>query len=163
MTAISYYITYLWYYIWYKLWYDIWYHWPLFNPPGSRLGHWQPSLRQLPRCDASSSLRPPGACSRWDSPYSLSLGDRHHAGAAPAVAPHPDVHHVEPAAVAPVPLRVGGGVSESKTQIVLEAVWNRGVTVAANEARKVLSWGPSPSSHMSMTSISPCSTALIRR
>ena len=48
-------------------------------------------------------------------------------------APHPDIHLVEPVAVAPVPLRVGGGVS--KTPIVLEAVWDRGVTVAANEAR----------------------------
>jgi hypothetical protein len=53
------------------------------------------------------------------APYPLSLRDRHHAGAAPAVAPHPDVHLVEPAAVAPVPLRVGGGVS--KTLIVLDA------------------------------------------
>jgi hypothetical protein len=40
------------------------------------------------------------------------------------------VHLVEPAAVAPVPLRVGGGVS--KTLIVLEAVWDHGVTVAAD-------------------------------
>jgi hypothetical protein len=32
-----------------------------------------------------------------------------------------------------VPLRVGRGAS--KTPIVLEAVWNRGVTVAADEAR----------------------------
>ncbi len=55
------------------------------------------------------------------APYPLSLRDRHHAGAAPAVAPHPDVHLVEPVAVAPVPLGVGGGVS--KTLIVLEAVW----------------------------------------
>jgi hypothetical protein len=61
------------------------------------------------------------------APYPLSLRDRHHhdAGAAPAVAPHPDVHLVEPAAVAPVQLRVGGGVS--KTLIVLEAVWDCGV------------------------------------
>ncbi len=52
---------------------------------------------------------------------------------APAETPHPDVHLVEPAAVAPVPLRVGGGAS--KTVIVLEAVWNRVVTVAADETR----------------------------
>jgi hypothetical protein len=69
------------------------------------------------------------------APHPLSLGDRHHAGAAPAVAPHPDLHLVEPAAVSPVPLRVGGGVTVSKTPIVLEAVWDRGVLVAANEAR----------------------------
>jgi hypothetical protein len=50
-----------------------------------------------------------------------------------AVVPHPDVHLVEPAADAPVPLRVGGG--SSKTPMVLEAVWNRGVTVATDEAR----------------------------
>ncbi len=37
------------------------------------------------------------------------------------------------AAVAPVPLRVGGGTS--KTLIVLEAVWNRGVTVASDETQ----------------------------
>jgi hypothetical protein len=47
------------------------------------------------------------------------------------VAPYPDV--------APVPLRVGGGVSESKMLIVLEAVWDYGVTAAADEARKALS------------------------
>ena len=66
-------------------------------------------------------------------PDPLCLSDGHHPGAAPAVAPHPDVDLVEPAAVAPVPLRVGGGAS--KTRIVLEAVWDRGVTVAADEAR----------------------------
>ena len=33
----------------------------------------------------------------------LSLCDGHHPGVAPAVAPHPDVHLVEPAAVAPCP------------------------------------------------------------
>ncbi len=54
-------------------------------------------------------------------------------GRAPAVEPHPDVHLIEPAAVSPVPLRVGGGAS--KTSIVLEAVWNSGVTVAADEAQ----------------------------
>ena len=77
--------------------------------------------------------RPEPALADTLAPYPLSLRDRHHAGAAPAVAPHPDVHLVEPAAVAPVPLRVGGGVS--KTPIVLEALWGRGVMVAANEAR----------------------------
>ena len=77
--------------------------------------------------------RPEPALAETLTPYPLRLRDRHHAGAAPAVAPHPDVHLVEPAAVAPVPLRVGGGVS--KTRIVLEAVWDRGVTVAVDEAR----------------------------
>ena len=67
------------------------------------------------------------------APDPLSLCDGHHPGAAPAVAPHPDVHLVEPAAVSPVPLRVGRGAS--KTPIVLEAVWNRGVTVAADETQ----------------------------
>jgi hypothetical protein len=66
------------------------------------------------------------------APDPLSLGDGHHPGAAPAVAPHPDVYLVEPAAVAPVPLRVGRGAS--KEPIVLEAVRNCGVTVAADEA-----------------------------
>ncbi len=36
-------------------------------------------------------------------------------------------------------------------------------TFATLRLTKVLSWGPSPFSHMSMTSISPTSTALIRR
>ncbi len=45
----------------------------------------------------------------------------------------PDVHLVEPAAVAPVPLRVGRGVSNTPT--VLEAVWDSGLTVATDEAR----------------------------
>ncbi len=35
------------------------------------------------------------------APDPLRLGDGHHPGAAPAVAPHPDVHLVEPAAIAP--------------------------------------------------------------
>jgi hypothetical protein len=52
-------------------------------------------------------------------------------GAAPAVAPHPDIHLIEPAAVAPVLLRVSSGAS--KMPIVLEAVWNGGLTVAADE------------------------------
>ena len=88
------------------------------------------------RCLTASlpSLCCPGpALADAHAPDPLSLCDGHHPGAAPAVAPHPDVHLVEPAAVAPVPLRVGRGTS--KTLIVLEAVWNRGVTVAADEAR----------------------------
>ncbi len=60
--------------------------------------------------------------------------------------PHPDVHLVEPAAVAPVPLRVGRGAS--KTLIVLEAVWNRGqrgVTVVADETlNETLNEGGAP-------------------
>ncbi len=67
------------------------------------------------------------------APDPLSLGDGYHPGAAPAIAPHPDVHLIEPAAVSPVPLRVCGGTF--KTPIVLEAVWNSEVTVAADEAR----------------------------
>ncbi len=54
----------------------------------------------------------------------------------PAVAPHPDVNLVDPPAVAPVPLRVGGGHGAPKTLIILEAVWNPGVTVASDETRK---------------------------
>jgi hypothetical protein len=55
---------------------------------------------------------------------------------APAVAPHQVVHLIEPAAVSPVPQRVGGGAF--KTPIVLEAVWDddwdRGATVASQLA-----------------------------
>ena len=78
-----------------------------------------------PRCGSCLAATLPRLCRQEPAlaetlaAYPLSLRDRHHAGAAPAVAPHPDVHLVEPAAVAPVPLRVGGGVS--KTTIVLEA------------------------------------------
>ncbi len=67
------------------------------------------------------------------APNPLSLCDIHHPGVAPAVAPHPDIHLVEPAAVAPVPSRVGRDAS--KTPIVLEAVRNRGVTFAADETQ----------------------------
>ncbi len=79
--------------------------------------------------------RPGPALAEPLGPDPLCLGDRHHPGAAPAVAPHPDVHLVEPAAVAPVPLRIGRGVSNTPTRIVLGAVWDSGVIVAANEAR----------------------------
>ena len=64
--------------------------------------------------------RPGPALAEPLGPDPLRIGDRHHPGAAPAVAPHPDVHLVEPAAVAPVPLRVGRAVSN--TPIVLVTV-----------------------------------------
>ena len=67
------------------------------------------------------------------SPDPLRLRDGHHPSAAPAVAPHPDVHLVEPATVAPVALCICRGIS--KARIVPEAVWNCRVTVAADEAR----------------------------
>ncbi len=68
------------------------------------------------------------------APDPPSLCNGHHPGVTPAVAPHPDVHLVEPAAVtAPVPLHVGRGAS--KARIVLEVMWNSGVTVAADEAQ----------------------------
>jgi hypothetical protein len=66
-------------------------------------------------------------------PDPLSLGDEHHQGAALAIAPHPDVHLAEPAAVAPIQLCVCRGAS--KTLNILEAVRNCGVTVAAYETR----------------------------
>ncbi len=89
------------------------------------------ALRRL-RCGSGLAATPPRLCrpgpalAELVGPDSLRLGDRRHPGAAPgpAIAPHPDVHLVEPAAVAPVPLRVGGGVSN--TPIVLEAVWDSG-------------------------------------
>ena len=85
-------------------------------------------------------------------PDPLRLGNRHHQGAAPAVAPHQDVqvHLVESAAVAPALLRVGGGVSN--TQIVLETVWDSGVTVAAHETRNE-GGAPQHIGYMSMFSI----------
>jgi hypothetical protein len=66
------------------------------------------------------------------APYPLSLCcDGHHLGAASAVVPHPDVHLVDSTAVAQVPLCDGRGTS--KTTIVLDTMWNSGVTVPANE------------------------------
>ena len=47
--------------------------------------------------------------------------------------PHPEVHLREPASVASVALRIGRGMA--KTQIVLDAVCNRGATVSCDEAR----------------------------
>ena len=88
---------------------------------------------RCPRCGSGHAAtlpclcRPGPALTEQLGPDPLRLGDRHHPGAAPAVAPHPDVHLVEPAAVSPVLLRVSGGVSN--TPIVLEAVWDSGVTV----------------------------------
>ena len=70
--------------------------------------------------------RPDPALAETLAPHPLSLGDGHHPSA-------PDVHLVEPAAVTLVPGRVGGGVS--KTPVVLEAVWDSGVPIAADEAR----------------------------
>ena len=72
-----------------------------------------------PRCGSGLAATLPRLCRPGPAlteplgPDPLRLGDRYHPGAAPAVAPHPDVHLVEPAAVAPVPLRVGGGVSNT--------------------------------------------------
>ncbi len=89
-----------------------------------------------PRCGSGLTATLPRLChpepalAETLALHCLSLGNRCHAGAAPAVVPHPDVQLAEPAAVAPVPLRVGGGAL-----IVLEAVWDRGVPVAADEAR----------------------------
>ncbi len=69
------------------------------------------------------------------APDPLSLCNGHHPGAAPAVALHPawDVYLIEPAAVAPVQLCFSRGAS--KTPIVLEAVWNCGMTVASDETQ----------------------------
>ena len=59
--------------------------------------------------------RPGPALAEPLCPDPLRLSERHHPGAAPALAPHPHVHLVEPAAVAPVPLRVGRGAGVSNT------------------------------------------------
>jgi hypothetical protein len=68
-----------------------------------------------PRCGSGHAAtlpclcRPGPALAEPLGPDPLRLGDRHHPWAAPAVAPHPDVHLVEPAAVASVPLPGTGG------------------------------------------------------
>ncbi len=61
------------------------------------------------------------------------MNNTQHPETALSIAPHPDVHLLEPAAVAQVPLLVCRG--SSKTPIVLEAVWNCGVTVATDETQ----------------------------
>ena len=48
------------------------------------------------------------------SPDPLRLSDGHHPSAAPAVAPNPDVHLVEPATVAPVALCICRGISKAR-------------------------------------------------
>ena len=48
--------------------------------------------------------RPDPALAETLSPDPLRLSDGHHPSAAPAVAPHPDIHLVQPATVAPMPL-----------------------------------------------------------
>jgi hypothetical protein len=91
------------------------------------------ALRRLRCCSGLAATRRPGpALAEPLGPDPSASAIDTIRGAAPAVAPHPDVHLIEPAAVAPVPLRVGGGVSN--TPNVLEAVWDSGATVAANEA-----------------------------
>jgi hypothetical protein len=68
-----------------------------------------------PRCGCGLAATLPRLC-RPDPALAESLGpdplrlgdyDRHHTEAAPAVAPHPDVHLVDPATVDSAPLRVG--------------------------------------------------------
>ncbi len=59
-----------------------------------------------PRCGSGLAATIPPLCRPDPSlaetlcpdPLRPGLGDRHHPGATPAVAPHPDVHLVEPAA-----------------------------------------------------------------
>ena len=84
------------------------------------------------RCASSLTATLPRLC-RLDpalaetlAPHPLSISDGHHPSA-------PDVQLVEPAAVTLFQGRVGGGVS--KTPVVLEAVWDSGVPIAADEAR----------------------------
>ncbi len=62
----------------------------------------------VPSLTHPSICRPDPALPDTLAPDPARLFDSHHLRAAPAVASHPDVHLVEPAAVAPVPLRVGG-------------------------------------------------------
>ena len=83
-----------------------------------------------PRCCSGHAATLPRLCRPGPAlaeplgPDPLRLGDTHHPGAALAVAPHPlaDVHLVEPAAVAQVPLRVGRAVSTVHHDAVLPVV-----------------------------------------
>ena len=55
--------------------------------------------------------RPDPALAETLSPDPLRLRDGYHPSVAPAVAPHPDVHLVEPAAVALVPVASRGQIA----------------------------------------------------
>ena len=76
--------------------------------------------------------RPEPALADTLAPYPLSLRDRHHAGAAPAVAPHPDVDLEKPAAC---PAVLPGISSSTGGNKVSEAERNRVVTVSLKVAR----------------------------
>jgi hypothetical protein len=74
------------------------------------------------------------------APDSLGLSDGYHPspGAAPSVSPYPVVHLLESAQFTPsrciiITMHIIRCVA--KTRIVLEGVWNHGVTVAADDAR----------------------------
>ncbi len=102
---------------WYhKHWYHKWYH---------RLSVHSalPLAAPDPACSihsflVSAALIP--ALADTLTPDSLSLRDGHHPGATPAVAPRPNVHLVESAAVAPILLCVSWGTP--KTLIIHEGM-----------------------------------------
>ncbi len=127
-------ISQVWCWLWYhRLWYWLWYHdYDIIVHTYDIIHEFryertydiicQCSIRFAaalcsPRCGSGLAATLPHLCRPGPAlaeplgPDAVRLGDRHHPGAAPAVAPHPDVHLVEPAAVAPVPLRVVGGRS----------------------------------------------------
>ena len=102
-----------------------------------------------PRCGSVHAAtlprlcRPGPALAKPLGPDPLRLGDRHHPGAAPAVAPHPDVHLVEPAAVAPVPLRVGRAVSNTPEPCPIEGMcFNRRDRITVSSSMSMSVRGP---------------------
>ncbi len=76
---------------------------------------------QQPRCVAPYPLLS-WSCSRWYA--SVWSSQPLQLLAAVAQLAHPELHLMEPDAVAPVPLHISGG--SSKTLILIEAVWNCG-------------------------------------
>ncbi len=96
-TSISYMISYI-HILWYWIWYQIWYHYQCVIALRLLCHPWQPLLQQLP-CSIASSRLLPWSCSALAdtvAPDPLSLCNGHYPGASPAVAPHPDVHIIEP-------------------------------------------------------------------
>ncbi len=69
------------------------------------------SLRRFLVVEVHTRLCRQGLALAGINPGPLRLSDGHHPGAAPAIAPHPEVHLVKPASVAPVQseLRAGWG------------------------------------------------------
>jgi hypothetical protein len=103
----------------------------VFTPPRCRCRQQQAAAPDL--TSSLCSLLVSAALAETFTPDLLCLCNGYYLGATPAVAPHPNILLIASSAVSPTSLRVGRG--SSKTQLILEAMLNRGMAVASNEAR----------------------------